>query len=53
MVKSENNELVDMVLIYGECRQSAAAASRLYAERFSLRAHPTPRSFLNVIQWAS
>lgn len=48
----ENNELVDMLLIYGECLQSAAAASVLYADRFPLRNHPTPRSFLNLIQRA-
>lgn len=48
----ENIELVDMLVIYGKCRQSAAAASRLYAQLFPLRVHPTPRVFLNVLQRA-
>ena len=45
----ENEELVNMLIIYGECRQNAAAASRLYAERFPLRVHPFPRNFLNLL----
>lgn len=52
MVHYENNELVDMLLIYGECLQSAAAASRLYAQRFPVRPHPGPRCFINLVQRA-
>ena len=48
----ENNELVDMLLTYGECLQNAAAASRLYAERFPLRVHPSPWVIINTIQRA-
>lgn len=47
-----NNELVDMVMIYGECRHNAAAAARLYEERFPLRVHPRAPVILNVIQRA-
>ncbi|KAJ8978711.1 hypothetical protein NQ317_015959 [Molorchus minor] len=32
-----NNELVDMLLMYGECHQVAAEAARRYAERFPNR----------------
>lgn len=48
----ENNELVDMLLSYGECHHNAAAASRLYAERFPLRIHPTPITITNVVRRA-
>ena len=46
----ENNELVDIILTYGECQQNAAAACRLYAERFPLRNHPAPRMFVNLVR---
>jgi 3-deoxy-D-arabino-heptulosonate 7-phosphate (DAHP) synthase len=46
----ENNELTDMLLIYGPCYQNAAAASREYAERFSKRHQPVPRQFINLVQ---
>ncbi|KAL1510086.1 hypothetical protein ABEB36_004741 [Hypothenemus hampei] len=49
----ENNELVDMILIYGECHQNAAAAaSRVYSECFPLRVHPRPAAFVRLIQRA-
>lgn len=48
----ENNELVDMLIIYGECRTNAAAASWLYAELFPLRVHPTSRCFIELIRRA-
>jgi hypothetical protein len=35
-----------MLLIYGQCYQNAAAASREYAERFPERYHPGPRQLL-------
>lgn len=44
-----NNELVDMMLIYGEVRCNAAAASRLYAERFPGRPRPSPQQFTHLI----
>ncbi|KAJ8980945.1 hypothetical protein NQ317_001208 [Molorchus minor] len=47
-----NNELVDMLLMYGECHQVAAEASRRYSERFPNRFHPTPRRFVYVTQRA-
>jgi hypothetical protein len=46
----ENNEFTDMLLIYGQCYRSAAAASREYAEQFSERYHPGPRQFINLVQ---
>lgn len=45
----ENNELVDIILSYGECQQNAAAACRLYAERFPLRNQPAPRTVVNLL----
>ena len=35
------SEIVDMILILGECHINYATASRLYAERFPGRRHPT------------
>ncbi|KAJ8950800.1 hypothetical protein NQ317_018899 [Molorchus minor] len=32
-----NNELVDMLLLYGECHQVTAEAARRYAQRFPNR----------------
>jgi hypothetical protein len=48
----ENNELTDMLLMYGQCYQNAAAASREYVERFPERHHPGPRQllFINLVQ---
>ncbi|KAL1488282.1 hypothetical protein ABEB36_015233 [Hypothenemus hampei] len=43
---------VDMILIYGECPQNAAAVSRVYSERFPLRAHLRPAAFVRLIQRA-
>lgn len=48
----ENSELVDMLILYGECHQNAAAASRMYAERFLRRHPPGPRQFTNLVQRA-
>jgi hypothetical protein len=46
----ENNELTDMLLMYGQCYlsryQDAAAASREYTERFPERHHPGPCQLL-------
>jgi hypothetical protein len=43
----ENNELTDMLLMYAQCYQNTAAASReYYAKRFPERRHPGPRQLL-------
>lgn len=44
-----NVEYVDMMLIYGEARQNAAAASRLYVERFPNRPSPSPPTFIALV----
>lgn len=41
-----------MLLVYGECHQIAATASRLYAERFPTRFHPAARRFVYLAQRA-
>lgn len=41
MMNFSAEELLDMVLIYGECRQNGAPPLRLYAERFPQRRQPT------------
>ncbi|KAJ3646329.1 hypothetical protein Zmor_023921 [Zophobas morio] len=46
----ENNELVDMLILDGECHQNAAAASRMYAERFLRRHPPGSPQFTNLVQ---
>ena len=35
------SEIVDIILILGECHDNYVASSRLYAELFSNRRHPT------------
>jgi hypothetical protein len=42
----ENNELTDMLLMYPQCYQNTAAASREYAKRFPERHHPGPPQLL-------
>jgi hypothetical protein len=45
----ENNELTDMLLMYGQCYhviRMQLPASREYAERFPERHHPGPRQLL-------
>ncbi|GJQ80004.1 hypothetical protein Trydic_g9477 [Trypoxylus dichotomus] len=44
------NELMDMVLIYGQAQQKAAVAAQLYREKFPNRHHPVSQSFTAVIQ---
>jgi len=41
---------VDMIFVYGECRQIMRKAVRLYAERFSDRVHPSFSIFSNIVQ---
>lgn len=45
----ENNKLVDMLLIYGEVRQNAAATFCLYTKRFPNRTHPYPKSYVRTV----
>lgn len=47
-----NNELVDMIMVYGEAQGNAEEASRIYANKFPNRFHPAPRRFFNVTQRA-
>jgi hypothetical protein len=46
----ENNELTDMLLMYGQYYQNAAAASKGYAERLPERHCSGPRQFINLVQ---
>ena len=41
---------VDMIFVYGECRQIMREAVRLYAERFPNRVHPSFFVFSNIVQ---
>lgn len=45
-----NNELVDMILIYGECGQNSARARRRYSELFPNRRLPGTETFVRVVQ---
>ncbi|GJQ73228.1 hypothetical protein Trydic_g1110, partial [Trypoxylus dichotomus] len=44
-----NDELVDMLLIYGEARQNASGAARLYREKFPNRRQPHSASFIALV----
>ena len=44
-----NEEIVDMLLIYGECFQYAKQTEQRYAERFPERRHPTRPNFTNIV----
>lgn len=46
------NEIVDMILILGESRNNCRAASRLYAERYPDRRHPTYHTIQTIVQRA-
>lgn len=50
--KFNNSELVDLLLIYGECCQSPSAARRRYAELYPSRYLPGNRVFASVVQRA-
>ena len=43
-------EKVDMIFVYGECRQIMREAVRLYAKRFPDRVHPSFSIFSNIVQ---
>ncbi|EFN72091.1 hypothetical protein EAG_09942, partial [Camponotus floridanus] len=45
-----NQELVDMLLIYGECHKNQRRAAALYAERFPERRHPRHGFFHNLCE---
>lgn len=47
-----NEEYCDMVILYGECRQSANAAATEYAIRFPHRQHPTRNVILRLVNRA-
>lgn len=47
-----NQELTDMLIIYGEAGGNSEEAARIYAQRFPNRVHPAPRRFTNVMQRA-
>ena len=44
-----NEEMVDMLLIYGKCFQNAKQAEQRYAGRFPKRRHPTRPTFSNIV----
>ena len=44
------NELTDMHLVYGAAYQSERSATRMYAERFPQRRHPTHTMFQRLGQ---
>lgn len=44
------SEKIDMLLIFGECRQNSTDAARLYAERYPNRRHPTRHYFPKLVQ---
>lgn len=45
------SEYIDMVIMYGNCGNNAAAAANLYAESFPNREHhPSPGTILGAIQ---
>jgi len=43
-----NDEKVDMLLVYGECRRNSLNAARLYAERYPVRYHPPHNYFVRI-----
>lgn len=45
-----SSEKVDMLLVFGECRQISTNAARLYAQRYPDRHHPTRHYFPKVVQ---
>lgn len=51
MYKYTQNEKVDMLLVYGECRKNARNAAGLYQERYPDRNHPCFQYFLYVEEY--
>lgn len=48
-VQYRNQELVDMLLIYGECLKNQRRSAALYAERFPDRRHPGHGFFRSLV----
>jgi len=42
------NEVVDILLILGECHRTYRSAARVYARRYPDRWHPTDRQIRNI-----
>lgn len=43
-----NEDKLDMILIYGECQRNATRAVALYTERYPDRQRPSPRTIDNI-----
>lgn len=43
-------EKVDMILVIGECEENCLLASRVYAQKYPNRRHPTKRSLEYLLQ---
>lgn len=50
MENYSRSEKIDMLLVFGECRQNSTAAAQLYAERYPERRHPTRHYFPKLVQ---
>lgn len=48
MYRHTNQEKLDMILIYGECRQNSRASKRLYQQRFIDRPVPFDKMFAKL-----
>lgn len=45
---ASNSEKVDMFLMYGKFRRNSRSASRVYAERYPERYHPSHNYFVRI-----
>lgn len=50
MENYSRSEKVDMLLVFGECRQNSSNAATVYAERYPDRRHPTRHYFPKLVQ---
>jgi len=50
MAEYSPNEIIDVILVLGECHNNYDAVSRLYAERFSDRRHPNNTTIRRLTQ---
>lgn len=48
MANYSGNEVVEVLLVLGECHRNYRAAARLYAERFPNQRHPNDRQIRNI-----
>jgi len=53
MAEYPPNEIVDIIMILGECHNNFRAATRRYAERFPIRRHPNHRTIRRITERAS